>query len=83
MQGSVIAMPDCHDKPSAPVFLREGDMPKKRGDRAFRTAEKRARRERRQLAREEKLRKGGSATTMAPRSTSGRSAHLWIGTSAR
>jgi hypothetical protein len=57
MQGSVIAMPDCHDKPSAPVFLREGDMPKKRGDRAFRTAEKRARRERRQLAREEKLRK--------------------------
>ena len=31
-------------------------MPKKRGDRAHRTAEKRARRERRQLAREEKLR---------------------------
>jgi ribosomal protein L18 len=31
-------------------------MPKKRGDRAHRTAEKRARRERRQLAREEKFR---------------------------
>ena len=31
-------------------------MPNKRGDRAHRTAEKRARRERRQLAREEKLR---------------------------
>ena len=32
------------------------DMPKKRGDRAQKTAEKRARRERRQLAREEKVR---------------------------
>lgn len=32
------------------------DMPKKRADRAQKTADKRARRERRQLAREEKLR---------------------------
>jgi hypothetical protein len=40
-----------------PVVSRDtDDMPKKRGDRARQTAEQRARRERRQLAREEKLR---------------------------
>jgi hypothetical protein len=39
------------------IFPRDmSDMPKKRGDRAQKTAEKRARREQRQLAREEKVR---------------------------
>ena len=54
---SVMAVQGGRYRVGVPIFPRDmSDMPKKRGDRAQKTAEKRARRERRQLARDEKAR---------------------------
>ena len=52
-----MVMRGYRDRPGLTVFPRDmNDMSKKRGDRAQKTAEKRARRERRQVDREEKSR---------------------------